>query len=168
MESSSAVLMQAVARGPCCEVTELNSADVNNLGVVIKGFKGKGAAWVNHTCAHLAEIHAAMLALSRETRSVRGHDYILTVHARGRNGQRSLRWRLAGRPARHVTWVVIVTRIVLLPPALAQWYRQAHTAALSLNFREMAARHELRLAERCQDETTLANQSYEQAWYGKR
>jgi hypothetical protein len=37
-----------------------------------------------------------------------------------------------------------------LPPALAQWYRQAHAAALSLNHQEMAARHELRLAERCQ------------------
>ena len=146
---------------------DLNKADVNNRGVAIKGFKGKGAAWANHTRAHLAEIHAAMLALSRETGSVRGHDYTLTVHARGRNGQRSLRWRLAGRPARHVTWTVIVTRIVLLPPALAQWYRQAHAAALSLNFQEMAARHELRLAERCQDETTLADQSYEQVWSGK-
>jgi hypothetical protein len=145
----------------------LNTADVNNRGVPIKGFKGKGAAWVNHTRAHLAEIHAAMQTLSRETRSVRGHDYALTVHARGRNGQRSLRWRLAGRPARHVTWAVIVPRIVLLPPALAQWYRQAHAAALSLNNREMAARHELRLAERCQDETSLADQSYEQAWSGR-
>lgn len=167
MESSLAVLMQAEVRGPCCEVTELNMADVNNRGVLIKGFKGKGAAWANHTRSHLAEIHAAMQALSRETRSVRGHDYILTVHARGRNGQCSLRWRLAGRPARHVTWTVIVTRIVLLPPALAQWYRQAHAAALSLNYREMAARHELRLAERCQDETTLADQFYELAWSGK-
>ena len=143
---------------------ELNTTDVNNRGVLIKGFKGKGAAWAKHTRTNLAEIHAAMQALSRETRSVRGHDYALTVHARGRNGQRSLRWRLAGRPARHVTWSAIVTRIVLLPPALAQWYRQAHTAALSLNYREMAARHELRLAERCQDETRLAGQSYEQAW----
>ena len=146
---------------------ELNTADVNNRGVPIKGFKGKGAAWANHTRAHLAEIHAAMRALSRETRSVRGHDYTLTVHARGRNGQRSLRWRLAGLLARHVTWTTIVSRIVLLPPALAQWYRQAHAAALSLNFQEMAARHELRLAERCQDETTLADQSYEQVWSGK-
>ena len=146
---------------------ELITADVNNRGVPIKGYKGKGAAWTNHARAHLAEIHVAMQALSRETRSVRGHDYILTVHARGRNGQRSLRWRLAGRPARHVTWAVIVPRIVLLPPALAQWYRQAHAAALSLNYREMAARHELRCAERCQDETTLADQSYEQAWSGK-
>lgn len=147
---------------------ELNTDDVNNRGVAIKGFKGKGAAWANHARAHLAEIHSAMQALSRETRSVRGHDYTLTVHARGRNGQRSLRWRLAGRPARHVTWTAIVTRIVLLPPALTQWYRQAHAAALSLNYQEMAARHVLRLAERCQDETTLADQSYEQAWSGKR
>jgi hypothetical protein len=108
---------------------QLNTTVVNNRGVPIKGFKGKGAVWANHTRAHLAEIHAAMQALSRETRSVRGHDYILTVHARGRNGQRSLRWRLAGRPARHVTWAVIVTRIVLLPPALAQWYRQAHASS---------------------------------------
>lgn len=146
---------------------ELNTDDVNNRGVAIKGFKGKGAAWANHARAHLDEIHAAMQALSRETRSVRGHDYTLAVHARGRNGQRSLRWRLASRPARHVTWAVIVNRIVLLPPALALWYRQAHAAALSLNYREMAARHELRLAERCQDETTLADQSYEQAWSGK-
>lgn len=146
---------------------ELNTADVNNRGVPIKGFKGKGAAWANHTRAHLAEIHAAMQTLSRETRSVRGHDYALTVHARGRNNQLFLRWRLAGRPARHVTWTAIVTRIVLLPPALAQWYRQAHAAALSLNYREMAARHELRLAERCQDETSLADQSYEQAWSGR-
>ena len=168
MESSLAVLMQAVARGACCEVTELNMADVNTRGVAIKGFKGKGAAWANHTRAHLAEIHAAMQTLSRETQSVRGHDYILTVHARGRNGQRSLRWRLSGHSARHVTWTAIVTRIVLLPPALAQWYRQAHAAALSLNFQEKAARHELRLAERCQDETTLADQSYEQACSGKR
>jgi hypothetical protein len=140
----------------------LNTADVNNRGVPIKGFKGKGAAWANQTRTNLAEIHAAMQTLSRETRSVRGHDYILTVHARGRNGQRSLRWRLAGRPAR------LVTRIVLLPPALAKWYRQAHAAALSLNYREMAARNELRLAERCQEETTLADQSYEQAWSGRR
>jgi hypothetical protein len=167
MESSSTVLMQAVARGPCYEATELNSADVNNRGVPIKGFKGKGAVWANHARAHLAEIHAAMQTLSRETRSVRGHDYILTVHARGRNGQRSLRWRLSGRPARHVSWTTIVAQIVLLPPALAQWYRQAHAAALSLNYQEMAARHELRLAERCQDETTLADQSYELAWSGK-
>jgi len=85
------------------------------------------------------------------------------VHARGRNGQRSLRWRLAGRPARHVTWTTIVAQIVLLPPALAQWYRRAHAAALSLNYREMAARHELRLAERCLDETTLADKTYGQA-----
>jgi len=141
----------------------VNLADVNNLGVPIKGFKGKGAAWARQTRAHLAEIHAAMLELSRATRSVRGHDYALTVHARGRNGQRSLRWRLAGRPARHVNWADIVTRIVMLPPALAQWYRQAHAAALGLNYQEMATRHELRLAERCQDETTLADQAYEQA-----
>lgn len=145
----------------------LRTADVNNRGVPIKGFKGKGAAWANLTRANLAKIHAAMQTLARETRSVRGHDYALTVHARGRNGQRSLRWRLAGSPARHVTWTAIVTRIVLLPPALAQWYRQAHATALSLNYREMAARHELRLAERCQDETSLVDQSYEQAWSGK-
>ena len=137
--------------------------DVSTPGVPIKGFKGKGAAWARQTRDHLAEIHAAMKSLSRETRSVRGHDYALTVHARGRNGQRSLRWRLAGRTARHVTWTVIVPRIVLLPPALAQWYRQAHVAALSLNYRERAARHELRLAECCHDETTQADRSYEQA-----
>ena len=141
----------------------MNLADVNNWGVPIKGFKGKGAAWARQTRAHLAEIHGAMRALSRETRSVRGHDYALSVHARGRNGQRSLRWRLAGRPARHVTWTAIVTRIVLLPPALAQWYRQAHGLALHLNYQERAARHEQRLAERCQDETTLADQTFEQA-----
>jgi hypothetical protein len=137
--------------------------DVSIPGVPIKGFKGKGAAWARQTRAKLAEIHAAMRALSRETRSVRGHDFALTVHARGRNGQRSLRWRLAGRPARHVTWTAIVAQIVLLPPALAQWYRQAHAAALSLNYQERAARHELRLAERCHDEATQADQIYEQA-----
>ena len=142
---------------------ELITADVNNGGVPIKGFKGKGAAWANHARANLAEIHAAMQVLSRETRSVRGHDYTLTVHARGRNGQRSLRWRLAGRPARHVTWTVIVTRIVLLPPALAQWYWQAQAAALSLNYQERVARHELRLAERCREEARSANLDHEQA-----
>ena len=141
----------------------MNLADVNNLGVPIKGLKGKGAAWARQTRAHLNEIHAAMRELSRETRLVRGYDFALAVHARGRNGQRSLRWRLAGRPARHVNWADIVTRIVMLPPALAQWYRQAHAAALGLNYQEMATRHELRLAERCQDETTLADQAYEQA-----
>jgi hypothetical protein len=144
-------------------ITVLNTADVNNGGVPIKGFKGKGAAWAKQARAQLAEIHAAMRALSRETRSVRGHDYALTVHARGRNGQRSLRWRLAGRPARHVTWTTIVAQIVLLPPALAQWYRQAHAAALSLNYRERAARHELRLADQYLEETTQADQTYGQA-----
>jgi len=140
----------------------VNLADVNNLGVPIKGLKGKGAAWARQTGARLAEIHAAMRKLSRETRSVRGYDFALAVHARGRNGQRSLRWRLAGRPARHVNWADIVTRIVMLPPALAQWYRQAHVAALGLNYREMAVRHEMRLAERCRDEVSLADQAYEQ------
>jgi hypothetical protein len=71
------------------------------------------------------------------------------VHARGRNSQLALRWRLIGRPARHVTWQGIARRVDGLPPALAQWYRRAHAAALLLNHQEMAARHELRLAERC-------------------
>ena len=143
---------------------------VSTWGVDIKGFKGKGGqaeAWARQARARLDGIHAAMRALSRETRAVGGHDFTLAVHARGRNSQLALRWRLAGRPARHVTWQAIASRVDGLPPALAQWYRQAHAAALSLNYREMAARHELRLAERCQDETTLADQSYEQAWSGK-
>jgi hypothetical protein len=73
----------------------------------IKGFKGKGAAWANETRARLAGIRKDMQALARQTRAVRGHDYLLTVHVRKHNGQHALRWRLAGRPARHVTWAAI-------------------------------------------------------------
>lgn len=127
-------------------------AVVSTWGVVIKGFKGKGGqaeAWVRETRARLDGIHGAMRALARETGAVRGHDFTLAVHARGRNGQLALRWRLAVRPARHVTWQAITGRVDGLPPALAQWYRRAHAAALLLNHQEMAARHELRLAERC-------------------
>ena len=125
---------------------------VSTWGVDIKGFKGKGGqaeAWARQARARLDGIHAAMRALSRETRAVGGHDFTLAVHARGRNSQLALRWRLAGRPARHVTWQAIASRVDGLPPALAQWYRRAHAAALLLNHQEMAARHELRLAERC-------------------
>ncbi len=125
---------------------------VSTWGVVIKGFKGKGGqaeAWVRQVRARLAGIHAAMRTLARETRAVGGHDFPLAVHARGRNGQLALRWRLIGQPARHVTWQGIARRVDGLPPALAQWYRWAHEAALLLNHQEMAARHELLLAERC-------------------
>ena len=141
------------------------SADVVSIpDMSIKGFKGKGAAWANEARARLAGVRKDMQALARQTRAVRGHDYLLTVHVRKHNGQHALRWRLAGRPARHVTWAAaIVTRIVLLPPALAQWYRQAHAAALSLNYRERAIRHELRLADQYLDETTHADRTYEQA-----
>ena len=125
---------------------------VSTPDMSIKGFKGKGAAWANETRARLAGIRQDMQALARQTKAVRGHDYLLTVHVRKHNGQHALRWRLAGRPARHVTWVVIVRQVVLLPPALADWYRRAHSAALCLNLQEMAARHELRLAERYREE----------------
>lgn len=129
------------------------SADVvSTPDMPIKGFKGKGAAWANETRARLAGIRKDMQALARQTRAVRGHDYLLTVHVRKHNGQHALRWRLAGRPARHVSWAAIVGQVDLLPPALAEWYRQAHAAALCLNHQEMAARHELRLAERFREE----------------
>jgi hypothetical protein len=125
---------------------------VSTWGADIKGFKGKGGqaeAWARQVRARLVGIHTAMLSLARETRAVPGHDFTLAVHARGRNSQLALRWRLIGRPARHVTWQGIARRVDGLPPALAQWYRRAHEAALLLNHQEMAARHELRLAERC-------------------
>ena len=125
---------------------------VSTADMSIKGFKGKGAAWANETRARLAAIRQDMQALARQTRAVRGHDYLLTVHVRKHNGQHALRWRLAGRPARHVTWAAIADQVDLLPPALADWYRQAHSAALCLNLQEMAARHELRLAERYREE----------------
>lgn len=125
---------------------------VSTQDMSIKGFKGKGAAWGNEIRARLAGIHAAMRALSRETRAVGGHDFTLAVHARGRNGQIALRWRLTGRPARHVTWAAIVGQVDVLPPTLADWYRQVHVAALCLNHQEMAARHELRLAQRFREE----------------
>ncbi len=129
------------------------SADVVSIpDMSIKGFKGKGAAWANEARARLAGVGKDMQALARQTQAVRGHDYLLTVHVRKHNGQHALRWRLAGRPARHVTWAAIVGQIDLLPPALADWYRQAHSAALCLNLQEMAARHELRLAGRYRKE----------------
>jgi hypothetical protein len=129
------------------------SADVvSTLDMSIKGFKGKGAAWANETRARLVGIRNDMQALARQTRAVRGHDYLLTVHVRKHNGQHALRWRLAGRPARHVSWTAIAGQVDVLPPALAAWYRQAHSAALCLNHQEMAARHELRLAERYREE----------------
>lgn len=139
---------------------------VSTWVVDIKGFKGKGGqaeAWARQARARLDGIHAAMRALSRDTRTVRGHDFVLAVHARGRNGQLALRWRLTSRPARHVTWASIASRVDGLPPALAQWYRRAHGAALLLNHQEMAARHELRLAERCREETLLTNLDHEPA-----
>ncbi len=129
------------------------SADVvSTPDMSIKGFKGKGAAWANETRARLAGIRKDMQALARQTRAVRGHDYLLTVHVRKHNGQHVLRWRMAGRPARHVTWAAIAGQVDLLPPALADWYQRAHVAALCLNHQEMAARHELRLAERYREE----------------
>ena len=134
---------------------------VSTWGVVIKGFKGKGGqaeAWVRETRARLAAIHTAMRSLARETRAVGGHDFTLAVHARGRNGQLALRWRLVGRPARHATWQAITGQVDGLPPALAMWYRRAHAAALLLNHREMAARHELRQAERCGEEVWRVEQ----------
>ncbi len=125
------------------------SADVvSTPDLSIKGFKGKGAAWAVETRARLAGIRQDMQALARQTRAVRGYDYLLTVHVRKHNGQLALRWRLAGRPARHVSWAAIAGQVDLLPPALADWYRQTHSAALCLNHQEMAVRHELRLAER--------------------
>jgi len=125
------------------------SADVvSTPDMSIKGFKGKGAAWANETRARLAGIRKDMQALAQQTRVVRGHDYLLTVHVRKHNGQHALRWRLVGRPGRHVTWAAIAGQVDLLPPALADWYRQVNSAALCLNHQEMAVRHELRLAER--------------------
>jgi len=138
---------------------------VGTWGVDIKGFKGKGRqaeAWLRETLARLDGIQGAMRALSRETRAVQGHDFSLAVHARGRNGQLALRWRLTGRPARHVTWAEIASRVDGLPPALAQWYRRAHGTLLLLNHQEMAVRHELRLAERCREEAWLANLDHAQ------
>ena len=140
---------------------------VSTWVVDIKGFKGKGGqaeAWARQVRARLAGVHGAMRVLARETRAVRGHDFNLAVHARGRNGQLVLRWRLTGRPARHVTWAAIAARVGMLPPALAQWYRRAHEAALLLNHQEMAVRHELRLAERCREEASLANLDHEQTY----
>lgn len=137
---------------------------VSTRGADVKGFKGKGSpseAWANEARARLAGIHAAMRDLSRETRAVPGHDFTLTVHARGRNGQLALRWRLTGRPARHVTWAALASRVDGLPPALGQWYRRAHGAALLLNHQEQAARHELRLAERYREMTSLASLTLE-------
>ena len=137
---------------------------VRNWGVDIKGFKGKGSlseTWVRETRARLAGIHAAMRDLARETRTVPGHDFTLAVHARGRNGQFALRWRLTGRPARHITWAAIASRVDGLPPALARWYRRAHGAALLLNHQEQAARHELRLAERCREAARWGNPDHE-------
>ena len=139
---------------------------VSTWGGDIKGFKGKGGqaeVWVRATRARLNGIHQAMRALARETRAVRGHDFALADHTRGRNGQLTLRWRLVGRPARHVTWAAIASRVGGLPPALAHWYRRAHGAALLLNHQEMAVRHELRLAERCREEARSANLDHEQA-----
>jgi hypothetical protein len=139
---------------------------VSTWGVGVKGFKGKGdqaEAWARQAHARLDEIHGAMRALARETRAVGGHDFTLVVHTRGRNGQLTLRWRLAGRPARHVTWAALASLVDSLPPALGQWYRRAHGAALLLNHQEMAMRHELRLAERCREEARLANLDQEQA-----
>jgi hypothetical protein len=132
-------------------------------GMSPKGFKGKGAAWASQVRVQLAEIHAAMRVLSQETRAVSGHDFILTIHSRGKNGQMSLRWRLAGSSPRHVTWEAIAAHVAALPPALAQWYRQANAAALTLNYQEMAVRHELRLAEKWQDELRQADRAYERA-----
>lgn len=132
-------------------------------GMSLKGFKGKGAAWASQTRVELAEIHAAMHVLSQETRAVRGHDFALTVHSRGKNGQKFLRWRLAGSPPRHVTWEAIASQVAAQPPALAQWYRQANAAALTFNYQEMAVRHELRLAEQWQDELRQADRAYERA-----
>jgi hypothetical protein len=129
------------------------SADVVSIpDMSIKGYKGKGAAWANEARARLAGVREDMQALARQTQAVRGHNYLLTVHVRKHNGQHALRWRLAGRPARHVSWAAIADQVDLLPPALADWYRQAHSAALCLNHQEMAARHELRLAERYREE----------------
>ena len=125
---------------------------VSTPDMSIKGFKGKGAAWVNETRVRLAGIRKDMQALARQTRAVRGHDYLLTVHVRKHNGQHALRWRLAGRPARHATWAAIAGQVNVLPPALADWYRQVNSAALCLNHQEMAARYELRLAERYREE----------------
>lgn len=132
-------------------------------GMSPKGFKGKGAAWASLVRVQLAEIHAAMRVLSQETRAVSGHDFTLTVHSRGMNGQKFLRWRLAGSSPRHVTWEAIAAQVASQPPALAQWYRQANAAALTLNYQEMAVRHELRLAEQWQEELRQADLAYERA-----
>lgn len=134
---------------------------LSTYDVAIKGFKGKGAAWVSQARAQLAEIHAAMHALSKETRAIRGHDFTLVVHTRGKSGQKCLRWRLSGTPPRHVTWEAIVSQVAALPTALAQWYRQANAAALVLNHQEMVARHELRMALQLQDLQRHADHAYE-------
>lgn len=139
---------------------------VSTWGVGVKGFKGKGdqaEAWARQVHARLDDIHGAMRVLARETRVVPGHDFTLAVHTRGRNGQLVLRWRLVGRPARHVTWAALASLVNSLPPALGQWYRRAHGAALLLNYQEMAIRHELRLAERCREEARSANLNQMQA-----
>jgi len=137
--------------------TMLSTPDVR-----LKGFKGKGAAWANQVRVQLSEIHSMMRALSQETRAVRGRDFVLTVHSRTKNGQKSLRWRLVGASSsRHVTWEAIVAQVAALPPALAQWYRQANAAAMTLNYQEMALRYELRLAEQWQDALRQADQAYE-------
>jgi hypothetical protein len=81
-----------------------------------------------------------MEAVAKTTADMPSRKWTLVVD-HGRHSARRLRWRCSDWS--FTTWRRLHPALAQLPPVLGQWYRERNSAALTLNCREQAARHEL-------------------------
>lgn len=127
--------------------------------VDLKPFKGRGAGRrLREAQEAVDKIHEEMRQLAELSKSVKGRQIYLTVHARASSGQASLRWRRAGTVEKtsHIAWRDLEQWLAPLEWELAQWYRTTNATAVALNEQEKDARAALRTAE------TLAKRGVDQ------
>ena len=115
---------------------------VNQI-VDLKGFKGKGDTalvrqWIKAAKTSLEEVHAAMLALKRETTRIRGHQFYLEVVTVTKDNRKTMRWRM--RDGKHVNWPIIQGLLQIMPNDMAEWYRMMNLRSRWLVAHEIAAR----------------------------
>lgn len=123
---------------------------VNTVNPVIdsKGpLKGKGASlaqWQAEVADRLEMLHLEMRDLAAESQGLQGRRFGLYLYSL--RAGRQLRWRM--KTSQHTTWQRIEPLLADESPGLAQWYRQAQTAAVILNHREQIIRYELKTVQR--------------------
>lgn len=120
--------------------------------------KGKAHAvrqWVTTAEQRLAAVHEDMESLRQQTKDlVSGESpWSLDIYSITKRGAKSLRWRMVG--GAHSRWDRIVPLLSHLPPASAQWYREANIRAAVLNAQEQAARYEIKTAKRLEQSLGL-------------